>query len=117
MRKWVCSVLLLFILIQLPADVFCQRTGYSSEAFARRRARLFEQVSEGIIILFGECHLQPAAHFRQDNDFYYFTGVEDPHTILVMEQFKALLERTGGTEEAADLERRISEIRGRTSGQ
>ena len=84
MRKWVCSVLLLFILIQLPADVFCQRTVYSSEAFARRRARLFEQVSEGIIILFGECHLQPAAHFRQDNDFYYFTGVEDPHTILVM---------------------------------
>jgi Xaa-Pro aminopeptidase len=68
----------------LPAELFCQRTGYTAEEFAARRARLFGQVSEGIIILFGECHLQPAAHFRQDNDFYYFTGVEDPHTILVM---------------------------------
>ena len=77
-------ILIILLIISLPVETFCQRTGYSREEFTNRRARLFEQVTDGLIILFGECQLQPAAHFRQDNDFYYFCGIEDPHTVLVM---------------------------------
>ena len=38
-----------------------------------------------LIILFAApSHTNPASHFRQDNDFYYFTGCEDADAILVM---------------------------------
>lgn len=73
----------LFLLIFQPV-LLAQRTGYSKEEITRRRSALMEQVKEGMVILFGEVSPKPAAHIRQDNDFYYFTGVEDMNAILVM---------------------------------
>jgi Xaa-Pro aminopeptidase len=43
-----------------------------------------EKVSDGLIILFGETMPLPGAHFHQDNDFYYLTGVEDPGAVLIL---------------------------------
>lgn len=63
---------------------FSQRTGYSKEEFIGRRHVLMEKVPDGMIVLFGEAMPQPGSHFRQDNDFYYFTGVEDIGAILLM---------------------------------
>ena len=41
--------------------------------------------ANSLIILFAApSHTIPAGHFRQDNDFYYFTGCEDADAILVM---------------------------------
>jgi Xaa-Pro aminopeptidase len=77
-------VLLSLALVLFPLFSFSQRTGYSKEEFVRRRNALMEKVPDGMIILFGEALPQPAAHFRQDNDFYYFTGVEDPGAILIL---------------------------------
>ena len=37
-----------------------------------------------MVVLFGEAEPQPGTHFRQDNDFYYFTGVEDINGIVLM---------------------------------
>jgi Xaa-Pro aminopeptidase len=73
---------LLFLVFQ--AFLFAQRSGYSKEEIVGRRNALMEQVKEGMIILFGEVTPKPAAHIRQDNDFYYFTAVEDVNAILVM---------------------------------
>ena len=73
----------LFIFI-FQALSFAQRTGYSKEEFIQRRKALMNQVQDGMIILFGESMPQPGAHFRQDNDFYYFTGIEDSNAILIM---------------------------------
>ena len=61
-----------------------QRTGYSPEEFIRRRAALMAQVKDGAIILFGDASVPSGTHFRQDNDFFYFTGVEDLGAVLVM---------------------------------
>jgi len=67
-----------------------QRTGYSKAELVGRRSALMDAVNDGVIILFGEAQyvrsgwFAPGAHFRQDNDFYYFTGNEDWNTILVM---------------------------------
>jgi Xaa-Pro aminopeptidase len=72
------------VLFLLSSFSFSQRTGYSKDEFIRRRNVLMEKVSDGMIVLFGEALAQPAAHFRQDNDFYYFTGVEDPGAVLIM---------------------------------
>lgn len=64
--------------------VHAQRTGYTKEEFMNRRANLMQEAGEGMIVLFGECLPQPGAHFRQDNDFYYLSGLEDMNTILLM---------------------------------
>ena len=81
-RKFLCLLTALCCL--LPLAVFSQRTGYSEEEFIRRRAALMDQVTDGMIVLFGEASPQSGAHFRQDNDFYYFCGVEDLGAVLVM---------------------------------
>jgi len=78
------SLIFYFFLLIFQAFLLAQRTGYSREEIIRRRNALMEQVKEGMIILFGECFSQPGTHFRQDNDFYYFTEVEDMNAILVM---------------------------------
>lgn len=61
-----------------------ERTGYSAAEFGRRRQALMSEAGDGIIVLFGNDRRQPAAHFRQDNDFYYFAGREDVNAIVAM---------------------------------
>ena len=61
-----------------------QRTIMPVEEFVNRRAALMDQVKEGIIILFANPDNAPGLRFRQDNDFYYFTGIEDKNAILIM---------------------------------
>jgi len=61
-----------------------QRTGYSKEEFARRRQTIMKETGAGVIVLFGNDRRDPGTHFRQDNDFYYFTGREDVNAILIM---------------------------------
>jgi len=78
------SLIFYFALLIFQTFLFAQRTGYSREEILRRRDALMERVKDGVIILFGEVSPKPAAHIRQDNDFYYFTGVEDMNAILVM---------------------------------
>ncbi|MFZ2053695.1 MAG: Xaa-Pro peptidase family protein [Candidatus Aminicenantales bacterium] len=78
----VIVTLVIFALYSLPA--FGQRTGYSKGEFMRRRAALMDKVGDGLIVLFGETSPLPGAHFHQDNDFYYLTGVEDTGTALIM---------------------------------
>jgi len=78
------SLLLMLTALTCQISLYSQRTGYSKEEMTRRRAALMDQLEDGLVILFGECMPQPGAHFRQDNDFYYFTGIEDAGAILVM---------------------------------
>ncbi len=88
MRIKMCkSQILIFGLIFILSIPFvsAQRTGYSKEELMRRRAHLMEKTGDGMVILFGECMPQPGSHFRQDNDFYYFTGIEDMGCVLVMQ--------------------------------
>lgn len=74
------------VLITLTAGFIpgLQRTGFSEDEFSRRRAALMKRVGEGVILLFGETLPQAGAHFRQDNDFFYFTGIEDPGAVVLM---------------------------------
>jgi len=63
---------------------FAQRTGYSKDEFLRRRNALMDKAGDGLIVLFGESMPQPGAHFHQENDFYYLTGVEDPGAAVIL---------------------------------
>lgn len=84
MKKRIFALFLLVTIIfvlQVRADL----TGsYSAQEFERRRLALMEIVGEGMIILFANPGNSGASHFRQDNDFFYFTGCEDANAILVM---------------------------------
>jgi Xaa-Pro aminopeptidase len=61
-----------------------QRTGYSAEEFVRRRQALAGRLQEGMVVLFGVDVPAPGAHTRQDNDFYYLTGVEDMGAVFTL---------------------------------
>lgn len=77
--------LALCLLAGLSASaLLAQRTGYSREEFSRRRTALMDQVKDGAVILFGDAAVPAGSHFRQDNDFFYFTGNEDVGAILVL---------------------------------
>jgi Xaa-Pro aminopeptidase len=74
----------LTLLAGLAAVTSAERTGYTKDEFIRRRAALADLVKDGAVILFGDLGAPSGMHFRQDNDFFYFTGNEDLGGILVL---------------------------------
>ena len=55
------------------------------EEFAERRARLMEKIGDGVAIIQGTTETGNARKFRQNNQFYYLTGVEVPRAILIVD--------------------------------
>jgi Xaa-Pro aminopeptidase len=53
--------------------------------FAARRAELAAQAKAGFTILFARNDIPESSHYREDNDFYYYTGVQDPGAVLLMD--------------------------------
>ena len=79
------SCTLAFILITLSTtELQAQRSPYNALEHKARRDALMEKCDADMIILFGEAMAYPGNPFRQENDFYYFTGIEDPGSVLFM---------------------------------
>ena len=53
--------------------------------FAARRARVMEQIGDGAVIIQGAPEIPAYLKFRQNNQFFYLTGVEVPRAILVID--------------------------------
>jgi Xaa-Pro aminopeptidase len=58
---------------------------FAPDECARRRAQLMATAGEGLTVLFGATAAAPGSRFRQDNDFFYLTGVDDSGAVLVLE--------------------------------
>jgi Xaa-Pro aminopeptidase len=81
--------------IMIPLSVLPVRAQYTDPAavndlggpqeFTRRRAELGKQLKTGYLILFARKTLPEAVHYREDNDFFYYTGISDPGAVLVMD--------------------------------
>lgn len=56
--------------------------------FAQRRADLAKKVKTGYVLLFARTHLPEAAHYREDNDFFYYTGIADPGAAMLLDAEK-----------------------------
>ncbi len=56
-----------------------------SEEFARRRQEIANRLKTGYLLLFARKELPEANHYREDNDFFYFTGLSDPGAVLMMD--------------------------------
>ena len=54
------------------------------QEFAARRAELIAQAKTGYTLLFARNEIPEASHYREDNDFYYYTGVQDPGAVLAI---------------------------------
>jgi Xaa-Pro aminopeptidase len=55
------------------------------EEFAGRRAKVMEKIGDGVAIIQGTAETGNALKFRQNNQFYYLTGVEVPRAILLID--------------------------------
>src|SRR6516225_11420977 len=80
-----------FIALLLTLPAFAQYTDPAAvnnlggpQEFARRRAELAKQLKTGYLILFARIVLPEANHYREDNDFFYYTGISDPDAVMVM---------------------------------
>jgi Xaa-Pro aminopeptidase len=58
---------------------------FPPEEFRARRARLMEQIGDGVAVLTGAAEYPAYVRFRQNNQFFYLTGVEVPRAILVVD--------------------------------
>ena len=83
-KRTIRLFLLSTLLAGLAAAAAAQRTGYSREEFIRRRQALAGRLTGGAVVLFGDTETQPGTPFRQDNDFFYLTGVRDPGAMAVL---------------------------------
>jgi Xaa-Pro aminopeptidase len=61
------------------------------QAFAARRAALAKQLKTGYAVLFARNDIPEAAHYREDNDFYYFSGLQDPGAVMLMDVDKGTI--------------------------
>lgn len=52
--------------------------------FAARRAELAAKLKTGYVLLFAKTQEPQAAHYREDNDFYYYTGLSDLGAVMLM---------------------------------
>ena len=57
---------------------------FDKSEFAARRAKLFEQMADGVGVVFADEPHVHAVKFRQAPDFYYLTGVEEPGAFLLL---------------------------------
>jgi Xaa-Pro aminopeptidase len=55
------------------------------EEFAARRALVLQQIGDGVVVIQGTTELPWYHKFRQNNQFFYLTGVEVPRALLVMD--------------------------------
>ena len=92
LRSLIMRVAVLGVVVSCALPLFAQYTDSAAvnelggpQEFARRRAELAKQLKSGYLILFARKTLPEAVHYREDNDFFYYTGLSDPGAVLVMD--------------------------------
>src|SRR5215475_2921882 len=85
LRSLLLRVAALGVIVACAFPLFAQYTDSAAvndlggpQEFARRRSELAKQLKSGYLILFARKTLPEAVHYREDNDFFYYTGLSDP---------------------------------------
>ena len=58
---------------------------FDKAEFAARRARLMEKTPDGAVIIWGATTQTGYWRFLQNNDFYYFSGLEIPNAVMILD--------------------------------
>jgi Xaa-Pro aminopeptidase len=88
MRKLIFTLTNLIALVSLLSfeTAAQQRWKYfTADDFAARRSRIMEKIGDGVAFLQGAELPEAFIKFRQDNNFYYLTGVEVPGAYLIID--------------------------------
>ena len=82
-----CASLGVIVLVALPAaqPVFTGAEIFPPEEFAARRARVLEKIGDGVAILQGTTERPGEQALRQNNQFFYLTGVVEPRAIVTLD--------------------------------
>ena len=85
MRRLAVALLLFGSVIsaQQPAPYFTDV--FPPEEFAARRARVMAQIGDAVAVTQGGPEMSAEVAFRQNNQFFYLTGVEVPRAILLID--------------------------------
>jgi Xaa-Pro aminopeptidase len=88
LRGWICGIVVL-LLCGGAAAQYTDKQAIDDlggpQSFAARRADLAKELKTGYAILFARNEIPESAHYREDNDFYYFTGLQDPGAVMLMD--------------------------------
>lgn len=58
---------------------------FTADDFLNRRTKLMEKIGDGVAILQGASLPEGYIKFRQDNNFYYLSGVEAPDAVMIID--------------------------------
>src|SRR5512146_3365403 len=81
---WLIAIIALPAIAQYTDKQAYEDLGGAKE-FARRRAELAKQMKTGTALLFARINDPQGAHYREDNDFYYYTGIADQGAVLLID--------------------------------
>ena len=80
------------ILFAIAVPAFAQFTDMAAfdelggaKEFANRREALGAELKSGYVLLFANTEAPQANHYREDNDFYYFSGVADVGAVVMID--------------------------------
>ncbi|MGA8221820.1 MAG: Xaa-Pro peptidase family protein [Candidatus Acidiferrales bacterium] len=94
LRLSICAALFLAFALSAAAQ-YTDRQAINDlggpQAFAARRTELAARLKTGYAILFARNDIPEAAHYREDNDFFYFTGLQDPGAVMLMDVEKGTI--------------------------
>src|SRR5687768_3889195 len=87
MKQALCAVAGVAILTALPSaqPVFTGAEIFPPEEFAARRAKVMAAIGDGIAILQGTTERPGEQALRQNNQFFYLTGVVEPRAIATLD--------------------------------
>jgi Xaa-Pro aminopeptidase len=92
LRSLLVRLAVCVVILALGLPLFAQYTDMAAgnelggpAEFARRRTELAKQLKTGYLILFARKTLPEAVHYREDNDFFYYTGLSDPGAVMLMD--------------------------------
>jgi len=58
---------------------------FDKSEYAGRRKSLMERIPDGLAVIFGAQHVTGYTEYFQNNDFMYFSGVEIPNSVLIID--------------------------------
>jgi Xaa-Pro aminopeptidase len=87
MKKLVCALGAVTILAAFPSaqPVFTGAEIFPTDEFAARRARVIEKIGDAVAILQGTTERPGEQALRQNNQFFYLTGVVEPRAIVAID--------------------------------
>src|SRR5262252_8603107 len=81
------NALAVLLLVAAPSaqPVFTGTEIFPPEEFAARRSKAIEKIGDGVAILQGATERPGEQPFRQNNQFFYLTGVVEPRAIALLD--------------------------------